>query len=86
VGPRWLESPERPTNRKPLPARRTGAWVRAVQALVGAVLSDYDHYDASLNSLRFHGAHAITRDLATQDGHKTAATSVAPFALSLHCR
>ena len=34
------------------------------QALVGAVLPDYDDYDASLNST--HAAQAITRDFNAQ--------------------
>ena len=45
------------------------------QALVGAVLPDYDDYDASLlNSIASHAAHAITRDFNTQGDHQSDCT------------
>jgi len=45
------------------------------QALVGAVLPDYDDYDASLlNSFTSHAAHAITRGFNTQADHKSDCT------------
>ena len=45
------------------------------QALVGAVLPDYDDYDASLlDSIASHAAQAITRDFKTQGDHKSGCT------------
>ena len=46
------------------------------QALVGAVLPDYDHYDDAslLNRLASHAAHATTRVFDTQGNHKSGCT------------
>jgi hypothetical protein len=51
------------------------------QALVGAVLSDYDYYNYStLNSSASHAGHAITRVSNAQGAARAIAPTLAPFA------
>ena len=59
-----------PTCKSPRRRCRQGLVYELCQASVGAVLPDYDDYNASLlNSITSHAAHAITLDFTPQGNH-----------------
>ena len=65
-----------PTNKSPGRLADRGLVYELFQALVGAVLPDYDHYDDAslLNSFASHATHATTRVSNRQGNHESGCT------------